>query len=219
VTRPPADSAAPTAERLLDAAERLFAEHGIAETSLRTITSEAGANLAAVNYHFGSRLGLVQAVLERRLRPMNAERIERLEALEAQAGSDTPALRDLVTAFLAPAVTMGRGAGRPFFMLVARAPISNDRDTQELFVSQFDEVAARFGAAFARALPGVPPPEILWRLHFVIGALCHGVVNSHLLEMISQGACRADDPALLDRLVDFATAGLTDLQRVGGASS
>src|SRR5688572_31708077 len=74
-----------TRESLLDAAEKLFSEHGIQSASLRQITQHAGANLAAVNYHFGSKDGLVRAVFSRRLRPMNDERFRRLELVDLQA--------------------------------------------------------------------------------------------------------------------------------------
>jgi len=75
-----------TKDRILDVAERLFAEHGFANTSLRSITAEAGANLAAVNYHFQSKDALIQAVFARRLGPLNQARLEMLDAAEARAG-------------------------------------------------------------------------------------------------------------------------------------
>ncbi|RKY16350.1 MAG: TetR/AcrR family transcriptional regulator [Planctomycetota bacterium] len=233
---PQSPSPAPesTAERLLDAAEELFAEQGIAPVSLRAITARAGANLAAVNYHFGSRDGLVRAVLARRVQPINAARLLALDAVEAEAAAAAEAngklnrkanenadgdgdggalpLAGVLRAFLAPALEQGRGQGRPIFVLVARAQMSADRTVQQQFVSQFDDVAARFGAALARALPGVPQPEIFWRMHFIVGALCHTVVNTPLLELFSQGACRCDDPRLLDRLVSFAVAGMRELR-------
>src|ERR1700682_6647964 len=77
---------ATTKARILDAAEALFMEHGFEATSLRTITAAAGANLAAVNYHFGTKEELFEAVLARRLDPMNQERIDLLDKVEREAG-------------------------------------------------------------------------------------------------------------------------------------
>src|SRR6476661_10749602 len=75
-----------TKDRILDAAEALFMEHGFEATSLRALTAAAGVNLAAVNYHFGSKEELFQSVLTRRLDPMNQERIDLLEKVEREAG-------------------------------------------------------------------------------------------------------------------------------------
>ena len=85
-----------TKEKLLDAAEELFADHGFASTSLRDITTEADVNLAAVNYHFGSKLDLLRAVFARRIGPVNAERLERFDAL------DDPDVEEVLRAFIAP---------------------------------------------------------------------------------------------------------------------
>src|SRR6476619_3946953 len=90
-----------TRESLLDAAESLFSEHGIQAASLRAITQQAGANLAAVHYHFGSKEGLVRAVFSRRLEPMNSERLRMLDAADLER-EDGRSLEEVLCAFLAP---------------------------------------------------------------------------------------------------------------------
>lgn len=197
-----------TTQRLLDAAERLFAERGVRQTSLRAVTQAAEANLAAVNYHFGSKSGLLRAVLERRVAPMNDERLQRLDAAEASAGSRGPELHAVVEAFLAPAVKIGRGEGRHFFALVARLHSEPDEAVRREFMQRFDAVSARFLPALQRCLPELSVPELFWRIHFVVGALCHVVGNCLLLQDMSQGACRADDDEALPRLIAFSVAGL-----------
>jgi len=91
-----------TKERILDAAERLFADHGFPATSMRDITQEAGVNLAAVNYHFGSKEALMIAVLDRSTAPVNRARLEQLDALEAAAGDAPVETEQIVRAFLTP---------------------------------------------------------------------------------------------------------------------
>src|SRR6185295_619338 len=100
-----------TREALLDAAEGLFAEHGIQASSLRAITQRAGANLAAVHYHFGSKEGLVRAVFSRRLKPLNEERLRRLEACDLEAAD---AVEQVLDAFLAPLLRLSRERTRDF---------------------------------------------------------------------------------------------------------
>ncbi len=113
-----------TKQRLLDAAERLFARQGFHNTPLRDITAEAGANVAAVNYHFGSKEGMIEAVLARRLEPLNAERRARIEAVRAAARERdaAPEVAEVVRAFVEPTFRLleqGPG-GRDFAVLVGR---------------------------------------------------------------------------------------------------
>jgi AcrR family transcriptional regulator len=200
-----------TPDRLLDAAERLFAEHGVERTSLRQITTLAEANLAAVNYHFGSKMELVQAVFARRLEPMNAERLALLDGAlgAAREAGRSPELEQILRAFLAPALSLGHKQGREFFVFIARAHASPDPELQRTLAGQFEEIAGRFGAALTEVLPWLTREDLFWRVHFVVGALCHTVVNTPILTAISDGLCTADDEdAVLQRLVDFCTAGL-----------
>lgn len=205
--------AQPTRDRLLDAAERLFAEHGFDGASMRTITADAGANLAAVNYHFGSKWALIHEVFARRLAPMNAARLQLLDAVleeAAQRGEERPTPRAVLRAFLAPALSHGRKEGREFFVLIARAHSSPHPELQEHIVKQFSEIAARFGAALQLALPLTPREDLFWSMHFTIGALCHTVVNTQLLTLMSDGLCSDEnEDAVLERLVAFVAAGMS----------
>ncbi|HSP66595.1 MAG TPA: helix-turn-helix domain-containing protein, partial [Bryobacteraceae bacterium] len=86
-----------TKSRILDAAEKLFGMNGFEATSLREITAEASVNLAAINYHFQTKDSLIDAIVARRIEPVNKRRLELLEA----AGPN-PALEKILTAFMAP---------------------------------------------------------------------------------------------------------------------
>src|SRR3954463_2779426 len=117
-------TSADTKTRILDAAERLFVEHGFEATSLRSLPTAAGVTLAAVNYHFGSKEELFQAVLTRRLDPMNQERIDLLARVEREAAGPALACEKLLCAMPRRALPPARGekrGGKDFLRLVGRA--------------------------------------------------------------------------------------------------
>ncbi len=195
-----------TRESLLDAAESLFSERGIQAASLRAITERAGANLAAVHYHFGSKQGLVRAVFSRRLAPLNEERLRRLKRCEEAGGE----IEDVLHAFLVPALDMARDVSHGAFgRLMGRAFMEPDDETREILIEQFSEVFHRFTTVFAQLLPEVPEDEIVWRFHFVAGALGHTVACGQLIERYSEGRCpMGDTEGAADHLVAFLAAGL-----------
>jgi AcrR family transcriptional regulator len=201
-----------TRTSLLDSAERLFAELGIAGASMRAITRAAGANLAAVHYHFGSKEGLVKAVFSRRLEPLNRNRLERLEAL-AMTGRGRD-VEGIIEAFVVPPLQMiGREpGGRAFAQLLARAVMEPGADSRELVLEQFEEVVSRFTSALEQALPQLSREETLWRFHFMIGSLSFTAGLGFLVEHRTGVPTPADDPApVIARLVRFLTGGMEQL--------
>jgi AcrR family transcriptional regulator len=186
-----------TKERILDVAERLFAENGFEQTSLRGLTAEAGVNLAAVHYHFGSKERLFEAVLQRLLNPVNRERIALLESLETQ---DPPALEPLIDAFVGPPLRLAAGGIRTptACLLLGRCWTSPDDEMRSLLLRLFGSVLDRFVAAFSRALPHLPHHEVLWRIFFMVGVMAHTMTVGRHLAFMSGGAC---DPARTDETV------------------
>lgn len=201
-------SAASTREVLLDTAERLFAERGIGGASLRAITGAAGTNLAAVNYHFGSKEGLVRALFTRRLGPLNQQRLERLAECEAEDGP--PAVECVLRAFVEPVVRMLRDAehGRAFARLVGRSFHDPEGDTQTLLLEEFRETSERFAEALATARPELSLQEVLWRLHYTIGAMAHTTAMGHLAERQTDGLCDPSDVETnIRHITQFLVAG------------
>ncbi len=196
-----------TKEKILDTAEKLFATEGYSVTSLRSITSEAGVNLAAINYHFKTKEGLLMAVLHRRIDPMNQERLAMLDALEAAGDHGVePTLR----AMLEPAFRMKERDGEYSIRILGKLHGNPSGMPHALFTDLFSQVFARFTAAFGKALPSLSAEERLWRLHFVLGAMAHTLVAAVKLEELSCGLCNsADTDTMLERIVTFAAAGLT----------
>ncbi len=193
-----------TKEKILDAAEELFADHGFASTSLRDITAEADVNLAAVNYHFGSKLDLLRAVFARRIGPVNAERLERLDALE------DPDVEAVLRAFIAPLIKRLREPGNgwaKFIRLVGRTHSDPNDEIRACLIEQIRVIAARFAGVLQTALPELPPDVVRLRFHFVVGAMAHTLAFCRHEDMPLLNSLSEPD-AILENLVDFAVAGL-----------
>jgi len=202
-----------TKQRILDAAESLFMEHGFEATSLRSITAAAGVNLAAVNYHFGSKEELFQAVLTRRLDPMNHARLSLLTRLEAAAAPQPLSCEKILTALFVPALTLARDperGGKDFLRLLGRAYADPAPFIRQFLSTQYAQMIARFKTAFARALPNLPRKELSWRLHFIMGALSYTLAGTDALKLIAElNPHETDnDEILLRRLAPFLLAGL-----------
>ncbi len=197
-----------TKEQILDAAEKLFAEHGIEAVSLRSIISEAGVNLAAIHYHFGSRESLVEAVFERRVGPVNEERIVLLDELEARGGPIE--IEDVLRALFGPAIRLSQDThrGQTFLRICGRFFAEPGDSMRPMFESLFREVIERFTGAFHRALPHLTLTEVFWRTHFAVGAMVHTMLDSRRLMQISGGLCdTGNTDEVIDRMVQFAAAG------------
>jgi AcrR family transcriptional regulator len=198
-----------TKDRILDAAERLFARDGIEATSLRTITAEAGVNLAAVNYHFQSKDALVRSVVARRVGPVNERRLALLGGYEAAAGDGPLPLEQVLDAFLRPVLEIYGSHAREFAPLMGRMYSEPGEFIEKIYKNHMQPVAARFIQAYQRALPGLPPVELLWRLHFSIGALAHTLCAAGLLRIMSDGQCDPTDiEGTLRRMEAFMKAGM-----------
>ncbi|HET7731228.1 MAG TPA: TetR/AcrR family transcriptional regulator [Usitatibacter sp.] len=209
----PDPTSADTKTRILDAAELLFMEHGFEATSLRQLTSAAGVNLAAVNYHFGSKEELFQAVLTRRLDPMNQERIELLRRIEREAGGRPMSCEKILFAMLIPALRLARDeklGGKNFLRLVGRAYADPAPFIRHFLSAQYAEMIGLYKEAFLRALPHLSRQELTWRLHFVMGALSYTLAGTDALKLFAQVAPgeKDNDELLLQRLAPFLVAGL-----------
>ena len=203
-----------TKTKILDVAEALFMTHGFEGTSLRSITASAGVNLAAVNYHFGSKEELFEAVLTRRLDPMNQRRVDLLAALERESAPHGVACDRILAALFIPALELARDrerGGTNFLRLLGRAYADPAPFIRHFLSDQYAPMIERFKAAFGRALPDLPPRELSWRLHFMMGALSYTLAGTDALKLIAEiapGEGAASDEQLLRRLAPFLLAGL-----------
>ena len=205
-----------TKDKILDAAETLFADKGLDATSMRDITRLAGVNLAAINYHFGSKNGLISAVFTRHLEPLNAARIARLEEIEHN--QTVPSLEAVLQAFIRPVVLsyLDKPSSNTAFMRLMSRCLNEPQTHLEHVKHHFDSLMHRFQQAFTVALPGHKPSEIFWGLHFTIGTMHHTL---HVLSQLRYLPHCPDEPIKGERvaqhLVAFTAAGI----RAQGATS
>ncbi len=202
----PQSRAEDTRERLLEAAEELFSARGVGGVSLRELTRHAGANIAAVNYHFGSKLGLVQALCGTRLRALNQRRLARLSEVR-----DGASLEAILRAYIAPTAAMCR-AFPVFLRLYRRLELESPEVRAAVFQrGRVGATVEAFGRALAAALPGAPLVELFWRMHFLTNAIDGAWAGWPDPEALSGGRLRFDDEdAMVERLVRFAAAGLRE---------
>jgi AcrR family transcriptional regulator len=199
--------------RILDAAEELFMQHGFEGASMRMLTAKAGVNLAAINYHFGSKDALIEAVFRRRLDPMNVERIAQLDRLEQEAAGAPLAAEAIIRAFIGASLRMiedARGGGRNFIRLLGRAYTEPAKPIRALIGQMYAPTMERFKAAFVKALPDLPKDELVWRMHFMFGTLAYTLAATDTVQLIAgaKPEDRYDARLLEDRLTAFMAAGL-----------
>jgi AcrR family transcriptional regulator len=189
---------------------------------MRLLTARAGVNLAAVNYHFGSKDALIEAVFRRRLDPMNAARIAELDRLEKEAGSQALSAEVIIRAFVSASLRMiedSKSGGRNFIRLLGRTYTDPSKEIRALIGGLYAPVMERFKAAFERALPQMPRDELVWRMHFMFGTLAYTLAATDTVQLIAgcKPEDRYDSRLLEERLAAFLVAGLL-APRLGAGS-
>ncbi len=200
-----------TKERLLQAAEQFYAEHGFEGTSMRELTAAAGTNLAAVNYHFGSKKALLMELCRIRIEPINQDRMEMLEAARQKAGSAPILLEDIFAAFFFPVGRQALQDGKPnltFLRMAGRLISENDEFYEEMVTAFFPVVVEAFLSELERTAPGLPPVEVRWRFHFAVSALVGALAQHHRMGSSKCSELELNDvEGMLRRLRDFVCAG------------
>lgn len=199
-----------TRTRILLAAEILFIEHGFEATTLRQITAQAGVNLAAVNYHFGSKETLIMEVFHQRLSWLNEQCLLALDRLEAQAGEAPLKPSLILEAFFGVALRLAADkteGGSTFMRLLGRTYTEPSSFVRDFLGKEFAKAVPRFKIALFKALPDVPQEEILWRFHFMLGAMSYAVSGADALHILGD-VDDSDSHALHVRLMSFLLGGL-----------
>lgn len=201
-----------TKSRILDAAEQLFAERGFAETSLRTITTRARVNLASVNYHFGSKKSLIQAVFDRFLQDFTKElslelmTLEQLEPVQLEA-------EKLLNALIKPLLSLNsrrENAISIFMRLLGRAYAETQGHLRRYVTDKYGHVLVRFTHLFQKGYPSLTIDQIFWRLHYMLGSMIFTLGGSEALRQISQADFNRDLGVedVIKEMVPFLAAGM-----------
>lgn len=194
---------------ILEATERLLAEHGFESVSLRDITSAAAVNVAAVNYHFGSKEKLFEEIQCRYIEPINAERLRVLAEL-ASAGR-VATVREILEAFMRPFLTVVKRSEmseKLFFKLMGRCVIDHQGGLPIAMIPGIKKVADAFTRALISAAPGLTTEQVLWRLHYTFGVMAQTLLHGDLLYKLTEGACGDPDAERqFQEMIDFCQAG------------
>ncbi len=204
--------AAGTRKRILDSAERLFAERGFEATSIRDIIGAAGVNIGAINYHFGTKQQLIAAIFCRRVEPVNRRRLALLAGLKPKTGGQPPTVEALLEALIRPAVECGfdrADGGETFLRLTGRFYSETNVEIDRLLHANFQPIMSRFTAALLRVSPQLSRQELWWRLKFTFGALHHVLLTLNCQDGWGRKLNRRrEGEELTRRIVRFAAAGL-----------
>src|SRR5579872_2927732 len=192
-----------TKDKILDIAERLFGEQGYESTSLRHVIFEAGVNLAAVHYHFGSKEELLDAVVLRGAGPLNDERIALLERYERESAPAPAPVDQVIRAILLPTFRM-KERNPQFVKLMGQ--LHGEGLMPTMVKKHFRPLVERFMAAVRRALPDLPPDELFWRVQFMFGAMAQVLRGPHLFPT-PDGYVESGTEEMVERLVGFMAAG------------
>ncbi len=203
-----------TSDRILDVAERLFAQHGFDAVTMRQIMRAAGADVALAYYHFKSKRDLFDAVMLRRVEVVNELRLQALEQVERSHKDDPPTVEEIITAFVHPLLVQlaeNQDEWRHYYALIAQ--INNSPEFGGAVMTKyFDPLVRRFIQALRRAMPDSDPADIFWGYQFLSGALTLTFAETGRLDNLSEGLCKSDDMAAANaRMPTFIAAGFRAL--------
>ena len=203
-----------TRNRILDAAEELFAQRGYEGVSVRQIMRQAGADVSLAYYHFKSKRDLFDQVMLRRVETLNDLRLQALEAVERRHPDDAPTVEEIIEAFTSPLLDLLATEHEDwthYFQLIAQINSSPEWGG-ELMTRYFDPLVSRFIEALRKALPDVSEADLYWSYHFLSGALTLTFAETGRIDNLSGGICRSSDMrAISERMPRFLAAGFRTL--------
>ncbi|NMV93273.1 TetR/AcrR family transcriptional regulator [Vibrio cholerae] len=199
-----------TKEKILDVAEGLFAEYGFNDTSLRTITSKAGGNLASVNYHFGDKKTLVRAVLNRYLEAFMPEMKQSLERLNERDDYDMAEVFEALRAPLRSLSELRPNGTSRFMLLIGRGYTDVQGHLRWFITNRYNDVLTLFTDSVLKANPNLTRETLFWRLHFTLGTCVFTMASSQALAEIAENdfGSKVDPKSVVDQLIPYLAAGV-----------
>lgn len=199
-----------TKEKILDVAEGLFAEYGFNDTSLRTITSKAGVNLASVNYHFGDKKTLVRAVLNRYLEAFMPEMKQSLKRLNERDDYDMAEVFEALRAPLRSLSELRPNGTSRFMLLIGRGYTDVQGHLRWFITNRYNDVLTLFTDSVLKANPNLTRETLFWRLHFTLGTCVFTMASSQALAEIAENdfGSKVDPKSVVDQLIPYLAAGV-----------
>lgn len=185
-----------TKTRILECAVALFTQRGFDNVTTREITFAAGANIAAIDYYFGSKENLIREAFAYVVRPVNAKRLERLDRVLEDRESPPRRLESIVRAFIEPVIEVARAPLASYHRMLFWAFAYRVPFIDKIVWRENDDVARRFIVALCAALPHLSQEDVWWRYDFAIGSLMHILLDEDRdsrLKRLSGGACLTDN--------------------------
>ena len=200
-----------TKNRLLDATERLFALHGFVGVTMRGVAERAHTNIASAHYHYGSKEGMVMAMLKRRIEPINANRLKYLGNSRNLAGNRPLPPHEIFQALILPVcheIAKSSATRENLAQLVARSFTEPVRFIQKMHQRFFRELSENFIEELQRTYPNADKKDLYWNLHLVISSMLGTFAQQRRLNDFSKGLCdESDIEDLGSRLIDFVSTG------------
>ncbi|HKI73309.1 MAG TPA: TetR/AcrR family transcriptional regulator, partial [Pseudomonadales bacterium] len=213
----PAVTFTPKRERILDAAEELFALHGYDGVTLRQIAKKAGVDVALANYHFGKKQELFEATFLRRAQMLNDVRIQSLLEAERRAGSELT-IEDIVAAFLRPIQQLLQEDEQSWGYYYALVAYVNSSAVwgRTMMHEHFDPLVSRYIAAFHQVFPDTEMEKIHWCYQYLSGALTLTLAQTGRIDRLSEGLCQSTDvQTAYDLMIPFVAAGFREVCSLG----
>ncbi|MBU2513863.1 TetR family transcriptional regulator [bacterium] len=205
-------------DSILDAAERIFAQHGYSGTSMRLIAEEAGVAQALIHYHCKTKENLFELIIERRSTIINRIRRQELKQCFDEAKGGIPTLEDVLQSFIRPAIESGRYSwGREFSQILAKLANSDDNRSRDLVHKYYDPIAREYIEALKRVLPELPEAEVYWGYLITTSAVVSSMARTGRINRLSAGMLDEDsNEQMIVRLIQFAANGLRGLSALAG---
>ena len=200
-------------DKILDAAEALFAYHGYGGVTMRKIASEAGVDLALAGYHFGKKMDVFEAVFQRRAGELNRTRLEALQKVQAEAGKSGPTIEKIIEAFLLPLEIAQESPDPGWKNYLALIAYVNNSAVwgEKLMSSTFDALVLEFLAAIKKAMPDADEEKIYWCYHNLSGALTLTLAQTGRIDRLSNNKCHSSDfQTAYGIMIPFVAAGFKE---------
>jgi AcrR family transcriptional regulator len=210
--RTKAEQRAETLEQMLDAAESLFAKHGLNGVTLRDVALKVGVHTSLMHYYFVDKRRLFEAVFTRRAGITSSRRLDALDRYERECGG-APTVEGALRAFLDTDLELYINGGEGWRNFAAfAAQVSNSAEGAAMMDLHFDPVVLKLIGILRKALPGCSEADIFWGYDFVTGAFMHTLARTGRIDRLSGGVCQSEDfTAVKERIAAFMAAGFIAL--------